>query len=506
MLLRRGDSITKKLARMNLLVCGAALLLACAGFFTYDLFTLRADIVRSLDVQTQIIGSNSISALVFDDPHAAEMTLSALKAAPHLVSAGIRKQDGAVFAVYRRDSAALPFAYEPIPPGQSQIHGFRDGRVFLVRKLVFNGQNIGTISILSDLEEMKDRELKFTIIVAVVLLVSLGTAMWISSFARRSIAQPIAELSDTARAISRDKNYSIRANIAGGHDEILSLVTTFNEMLDQIQARDAALVETHAALEQRVQERTAQLRAANTELEAFSYSVSHDLRAPLRHVSGFSGMLQEEYGPLMDPGAQRYLQKIQDGANRMGELIEDLLRMAQVGRKELVLAPTDLNLLLQNVLADLQSECAERLVEWQIGKLPITECDAGLLKQVFINLLSNALKYSRRRELAIIEIGSFEEKGSLVLFVRDNGAGFDPRYADKLFGVFQRLHRPDEFEGTGVGLATVKRIIQKHGGTLWAKSELEKGATFFFSLPKGASTMPPPVQKSGAAHAATTAN
>ena len=504
--LRRTNSITRKLARMNLLVSGAALLLACAGFFTYDLYTFRAEVVRTLDVQAQIIGSNSVSALVFDDPHAAETTLSALQGAPHVVSAEIHKPDGSIFAIYRRNGSVVPFFLTPIPVGLHSIHGFRNGDVFLVRKLSFNGRDLGTISIISDLEAMKDRELDFAIIIAVVILVSLGTAMWISSLARRSIAQPIAQLSETARSISRDKNYSIRAEISGNHGEILSLVTTFNEMLEQIQTRDAALLNAHADLERRVQERTAQLRAANTELEAFSYSVSHDLRAPLRHVSGFSSMLQEEYGPVMDPGAQRYLQKIQDGTKRMGELIEDLMRMAQIGRKELMLTPTNMNSLLKSVLADVQTECAGRQIEWKINDLPITECDSGLMKQVFTNLLSNALKYSRRRDTVVIEIGSFEENDSAVFFVRDNGAGFDPQYADKLFGVFQRLHRSDEFEGTGVGLATVKRILQKHGGRVWATSELGKGAIFFFSLPTSASRIRPQNPEGGMAQAATGGN
>jgi light-regulated signal transduction histidine kinase (bacteriophytochrome) len=185
----------------------------------------------------------------------------------------------------------------------------------------------------------------------------------------------------------------------------------------------------------------------------------------------------------MDAGARNYLQRIQDRAKTMAALIEDLLNMAQIGKKQLDINRTDLNELLRNVLAEMQPECAGRNIDWKIERLPEIECEAGLMKQVFANLLSNAVKYSRRRDVAVIEVGCFEQDGAPVVFVRDNGAGFDAQYADKLFGVFQRLHRSEEFEGTGVGLATVKRILQKHGGKIWASSEVGKGATFYFSLP-----------------------
>jgi light-regulated signal transduction histidine kinase (bacteriophytochrome) len=253
-------------------------------------------------------------------------------------------------------------------------------------------------------------------------------------------------------------------------------------MLAQIQERDAALGVAHDRLEQQVQERTAQLDAANADLEAFSYSVSHDLRAPLRHISAFSQLLREEYGSKMEPDAQQYLSRIQNGVKNMGRLIDDLLRLAQLGRKKLVSEATDLNSMLKDVLADLQSECQDRQIDWQIGDLSSVVCDSGLVRQVFANLISTAVKYTRKREIAIIEVGQVEEDGVSVIFVRDNGAGFDEKYAGKLFGVFQRLHRAEDFEGTGVGLSTVQRIVKKHGGEVWAKGEVDKGATFFFAL------------------------
>jgi PAS domain S-box-containing protein len=250
-------------------------------------------------------------------------------------------------------------------------------------------------------------------------------------------------------------------------------------------------------LELRVAERTAQLETANKELESFSYSVSHDLRAPLRHIGGFSKMLVEEYRSALDPTAQRYLDRIQAGSQEMGLLIDELLNLARVGRRALTLQRTQLNTVVAEVIAILRSECEGRQVEWNIAELPLVECDPVLVKQVFQNLLANALKFTRSRgrvgvlaktpapTRAVIEVSYKEEDGQVVFVVRDNGIGFDMKYVAKLFGVFQRLHRAEDFEGTGIGLATVQRIVQKHGGRVWAEGELEKGAAFHFTLGTG---------------------
>ena len=236
-------------------------------------------------------------------------------------------------------------------------------------------------------------------------------------------------------------------------------------------------------LEQRVVERTAELESANKELEAFSYSVSHDLRAPLRHIEGFVEILRATKAQDLDEEAQRHLQTISDSSRQMGKLIDDLLSFSRTTRVELRKVVVSLNDIVQGVLHEMKPDMANREIKWQIGTLPEVEGDPALLHQVFYNLISNALKYTRTRKYAKIEIGSTRTENELVIYVRDNGVGFDPRYAQKLFGVFQRLHRASEFEGTGIGLANVRRIITRHGGRTWAESELEEGATFFFSLP-----------------------
>jgi len=622
------DSISRKLTWMNMLVSGAALLLAGGAFVAYDLIRFRETMVRNLSIQAEIVGSNSASALLFSDATSAAGTLLGLKAAPNIMSAGIYNPAGEPFAAYWRDGGNEIGSLPPMPSAQMKVHWFTDRQITLVRPIVFQGKTVGNVYIQSDLQDLNDRLRRYMAIAAGVLLASLMAAMLMSSVFRRAIAEPIVHLAEIAETVSREKIYSLRASATGSHDELDTLIETFNEMLAQIQERDTALLarvaertraeqalqvqtrilqsvldsmeegliaadengkftlwnpaaekilgraaadlpipewaehygtfmpdqltpfptdqlplvrairgescdvemfvrnpklgegacieisgrplrdergavhggvvafrdvtetkasaqeirKLHEELEVRVIQRTAQLQAANQELESFTYSVSHDLRAPLRHISGFSKILVEEFGASLAPEARRYLQRIQEATSRMGVLVDDLLNLARIGRKELRREVTGLNSLVQDVIFDLKLESEGRQVEWKVSNLPFVECDPSLIKQVMQNLLSNALKYSRPRSSAVIEIGQQQENEKSVVFVRDNGVGFSMKYADKLFGVFQRLHRTEDFEGTGVGLATVQRIIHKHGGQVWAEAELDKGATFYFTI------------------------
>jgi PAS domain S-box-containing protein len=238
-------------------------------------------------------------------------------------------------------------------------------------------------------------------------------------------------------------------------------------------------------LEELVRARTAELKTANKELQAFTYTVSHDLRAPLRHIDGFLKLLQQHTGATLDRQGRYYMDTISEAAKKMGILIDDLLSFSRTGRKTIRREQVDLGGLVHEVIRELELEAAGREIDWRIGALPGVVGDAAMLRVVLVNLILNALKFTRPRQRARIEIGNQPgTESETVIFVRDNGVGFDMSYVDKLFGVFQRLHHADEFEGTGIGLANVRRIITRHGGRVWAKGEVSQGAVFYFSLPQ----------------------
>jgi signal transduction histidine kinase len=272
---------------------------------------------------------------------------------------------------------------------------------------------------------------------------------------------------------------SERLEAFGEADErlLLTIAGQFATAIERLRAQ-AEIRQLNAELEARVVQRTLQLEAVNKELESFSYSVSHDLRAPLRGIDGFARILLQNYAAHLDTDGQRYLQRVRDSAGRMGQLIDDLLTFSRLSRQPIKTQSIEPAELVQQALNELKPDYSNRQVEIVVDYLPPCEGDPALLRQVFVNLLSNALKYSSKREASRIEVGWTGE----AYFVRDNGTGFDMHYADKLFGVFQRLHGEHEFEGTGIGLANVRRIVERHGGRVWADAEVDKGATFYFTL------------------------
>jgi signal transduction histidine kinase len=475
-------SISTKLTWMNLLVSATALLLACAAFFAYDQITFRQNLIHSVSVQAQIVGSNSVSALLFNDPQSASNTLAALKNSPNIDSAGILTLDRRPFATYTRPGGDQIQSIPVLPPNQEEAYRMGSLRLVLTRAIILDGKPVGYVYIRSDLTEIDKRLRRYAAIALVVLLLSLGAGLIVSALFRKSVALPIVQLADVARKVSQQKNYSVRATPSNERDEVALLVDAFNEMLAQIESRDDELLKAHDELETRVADRTRELVVANHELEAFSYSVSHDLRGPVDALNGFTYVLQKEYGGKFDPKEKELVEHIKSSGRRMMQLIDDLLNLSRVSSRAMEREPVDLSAMARSIAEELCHSQPERKVEFVIDDVGLVDGDPRLLTIVMENLLRNSWKYTSLHATAKIEFGSKTRDGKTIYYVRDDGAGFDPRSAERLFQPFQRLHPAAEFPGNGIGLATVQRIIRRHGGDIWAAGQVDHGATFYFSL------------------------
>src|SRR5216684_1349834 len=435
-------SISKKLTWINMLVSGVALLLACAAFFAYDLYTFRVGIVRNLSTQAQIIGSNTVSALVFNDPHAAENTLSALKASPHILYAAIYTTDGQPFAGYWLDGNGKTLPLPALPAGQTQANWVSGGQISLVDSIIFQGKPTGFVYIQSDLRAVNDRLKSYAFITASVLMISLVVALLISRVSQRIISEPVVQLAQTVRVVSHEKNYSVRAATTGNHDEVSTLIEAFNEMLGQIQQRDGALQQAHDKLEQRVQERTTQLGAANKELELknreveratklksqFLASMSHELRTPLNAIIGFSDLLAEKTaGPLTDKQG-RFVGHVRDGAHHLLQLINDILDLSKIEAGQLELRRENFQIAeaLPEVLSTIRPlAMAKNINVEQKGTTGLSVyADRVRFKQILYNLLSNAVKFTPKG--GQIEI-DYHQVGNLAsISVKDTGIGIRP--------------------------------------------------------------------------------
>ncbi len=507
MLTRQDISISRKLTWMNMLVSGTALLLACAAFIAYDMATFRTAMVRNLSTQAQIIGSNSVSALLFNDPQSAENTLSALQAAHNVLFAGIYSKGGTLFASYSRDPGNHNLAIPLLPPGQVEIYWFKNKEVVLVRSIVFEGKPMGTVYIRSDVQELDSGLKRYVGIASIVLAVCLVAALLVSSIFSRAVAQPIIHLAKLARAVSRQKNYAVRAPRMHSSGELAILIDAFNEMLGQIQENEKDLREGRDELELRVKERTSELENAKKEVEAYSFSIvrakeelersskfkdqflstmSHELRTPLNAVMGFSELLTEErYGPLNDR-QQRYVKHIHTGGKHLLSLINDILDLSKIeaGRLQLTVenvpVPTSFAEVVDTMHA-LAGRKSQTLLQEAPSGLSV-RADPTRFKQVLMNLIGNAIKFTP--EGGEIRLSAHRLEDVVRVEVRDSGPGIPLEEQERIFEAFYRLGETDKkTEGTGLGLAITRRLVELHGGKLGLESRPGSGSCFYFTIP-----------------------
>ncbi len=488
----RDWPIKQKLTAMLVLISGLVLLLTSAAFAGYQYWSLRSATRDALAVRGRIIAANSTASLAFANVADAREILSALRADRHVVAAVLYDKGGHVFAGYPAGVAGDLIPAQPGPDG----YRFERGLLIGFQPVEEAGsQRLGTLYLASDLGAISDTFRLSGVIGLGVMAVALLAAYLLSRVLQGTISQPILALAETAQAVSTRQDYSVRAPRLGA-DELGVLTDAFNQMLGRIAEQKGELQRYAADLERRVEERThelqerneslrrnaAELLAANTELDAFAYSVSHDLRAPLRSIDGFSQILLEDYAEKLDEAGRESLQRVRAASQRMGTLIDDLLKLARVTRAEIRTEDVDLSGMAREIVADLQRTTPERQVEFDIAPGLTARGDTRLLRVALDNLLRNSWKYTAKQPAPRVEFRSADANGGRTFMVRDNGAGFDMKYADKLFGVFQRLHSAADFEGTGIGLATVRRIINRHGGRIWAEGAVDQGATFYFTL------------------------
>jgi len=476
----KGRSITTRLRLVITSACVAAIVVSSAALVGYQISQYRRDTSAALMLRARTLALNASAAVAFQNPSDAEELLNVFQLDPAVTSACIFDAAGNRFAEYHAPgSPSEAVAYS----SDAAAHFvFSRERITIWSPIEQQGKFLGTFAFARNLDELHRRVWQSCFIALIVALITAGFAFWLSHLLQGLVSAPLLKLASLAQHITEKKEFHLSAEVSGS-TEVEVLGQAFNEMLSALNERDQ-LIRRHAQdLETKVTERTSQLEKSNKDLQMFGYTVSHDLRTPLRSILGFSEALEEVDGTHLTSEGNGLLKRIRRNAEKMNALIDGLLTFARLGHQSVAKVSVDMAALAREVLEDLSFQQKDRRVTLQMGDVPPALGDPSLLRQVWANLIGNAFKFTSHRTDPVIRIGSqTSNDGHVVYFVADNGVGFDMAHSARLFTVFERLHSTAEFEGTGIGLAAVQRILQRHGGKIWAEAHPGEGATFYFEV------------------------
>jgi signal transduction histidine kinase len=481
----KNISIKNKLILIQLVTAFVAVLICCVLFVFNDVKSFNKSLVNNKYSIAEIVGVNAVAPLLFNDKDAATVMLMNLKSNPSILNAAIFDKEGNKFAVY--DRFDTPFLFPPPDNSQFQEAVYMGQKVLISYKIMQGPEFVGTVKLRSELTAYDEILINYIKVAASVLVGALLIAFIISTFFQQLITSRLLLLVYKTKEISSTGNYSNRL-YDGGTDEIGVLSKEFNNMLDQIQKMQNSLKEINVDLEKRVQERTAKLERSNQELEQFAYVASHDLQEPLRTISNFVSLLEKKYPANAEDDHYRYFQFVIKATAKMQNLIRDLLEISRVGRN-VSYAEVDCNKILLDVLAEMEVSVKENKAIIHFSGLPFMIASEIELKRIFQNLISNALKFKKKDKMPEINIRAHDNFDEYVFEVEDNGIGIEEEYTSKIFNIFQRLHSTAEYPGTGIGLATCKKIAALHNGRIWVESKLGKGTTFYFTISKNITSL-----------------
>lgn len=484
-MLARDTPIRKKLMKIILFTSCVVLIMTTVAFLAYEVLTFRQNLTEHLSTVGKMIANNCNASLLYENRKDAAEVLSSLALEPHIVAACLYDTNNAIFASF--PAAPPPSRFPPAPAVLG--HHFENTHLIIFEPVIKDGKQVGVLYLNSDMGALFQRLQPYGGIAIVVGCCSLALAFALSDFLQRQISGPVLSLVETAKAISQRHDYSVRAP-EQGKNEFGLLTDAFNNMLEQIHNRDLALHEAqqklkdHADdLERRVAERTARLSETIAELESFSYSVSHDMRAPLRAMQGYSAYVQDKYADKLGAEGKIYLERISRAAKRLDTLIQDILTYSRISRAQLDLHPVDLDKLVDDIIQQypgLQPPLADISIIRPLGC--VVAHDAALT-QVIANLLGNAVKFITAGQKPVVKVYAEPRGDQVRLWVADNGIGIAPADLNRIFGIFERIHPDKTYEGTGIGLSIVRKAIERMNGTTGVESELGKGSRFWIQLP-----------------------